>query len=114
MDIHVQLRLFVVHVFFVITTAWGQTSKLDITISTDNNFTISVSGQEWFCSGPIEGPAYILKFVTKPGRWLGSANGTLVLNGTYDSSGVDKLGAYSCIYFEYHSKPGWFQIHHIR
>ena len=95
----VQLRLFVV--FFVITTAWGQTNKLDITISADNSFTISVSGQEWFRSGPIE--------VRNEGKWLSSANGTLVLNGTYNSSGVDKLGAYSCIYFEYHSKPGWFQ-----
>ena len=50
----VQLRLFVV--FFVITTAWGQTSKLDITISADNSFTISVSGQEWFRSGPVTLP----------------------------------------------------------
>ena len=95
----IQLRLFVV--FFVITTAWGQTNKLDITISTDNSFTISVSGQEWFRSGPIE--------VRNEGRWLSSANGSLVLNGTYNSSGVDKLGAYSCIYFEYHSKSGWLQ-----
>ena len=40
------------------------------------------------------------------GRWLSSANSTLILNGTYNSLGMDKLGAYSCIYFEYHSKPG--------
>ena len=79
----IQLQFFVV--FFVITTAWGQTSKLDITISTDNSFAISVSGQEWFHSGPIE--------VRNEGRWLSSANGSLVLNGTYNSSGGDKLGA---------------------
>ena len=94
----IELRLFV---FFVITTAWGQTEKLDIIVSTDNSFKISVSRQEWFRSGPIE--------VRNEGRWLSSANGTLILNGTYNSSGGDKLGAYSCIYFEYHSKPGWFQ-----
>ena len=48
----IELRLFV---FFVITTAWGQTEKLDIIVSTDNSFKISVSRQEWFRSGPIEG-----------------------------------------------------------
>ena len=93
------LRLFVV--FFVITTAWGRTTKLDINISINNNFTISLSGQEWFRSGPIE--------VRNKGVWLSSANGSLVLAERYNSSGVDILGAYNYFYFEYHSKPGWFQ-----
>lgn len=93
------LRLCVV--LLVVSTAWGQTSKLEINISTDNSFTISVSGQEWFHSGPIE--------ARHKGKWLSSTNGSLILDGSYGSSGVDVLGKYDYFYFEYHSKPELFQ-----
>ena len=88
-------------VLLVVSTARGQASRLSINISTDNSFTINVSGQEWFRSGPIE--------VRNKGKWLSSSNGSLILNGTYASSGVDTLGPHNYMYFEYYSKPGRFQ-----
>ena len=88
-------------VVFFITTTRGQVSKLSINISTDNSFAISVSGQEWFRSGPVE--------VRNKGKWLSFNNGSLVLNGSYASSGVDLLGPYNYLYFEYYNKPGRFQ-----
>ena len=88
-------------VVFLITTTRGQVSKLSINISTDNSFAISVSGQEWFRSGPVE--------VRNKGKWLSFNNGSLVLNGSYASSGVDLLGPYNYLYFEYYNKPGRFQ-----
>ena len=82
-------------VLFFISTAWsvGQTSRLSISISTDNYFTVSVKGQEWFHSGPVE--------VRNRGRWLSPNNGSLMLKGNYSSFGVDILGTYNDLYFEY-------------
>ena len=42
--------------FILYSTAWsaGQASRLSISISPENNFTVSVKGQEWFHSGPVE------------------------------------------------------------
>ena len=72
-------------------------SRLSINISTDNSFTISLSGQQWFRSGPIA--------VRNKGRWLCPDNGSLILMENYTSSGVDILGTYRDMYFEYQGKP---------
>lgn len=88
-------------VLLALNLAWGQESRLSINISTDNNFTVAINGQEWFRSGPIE--------VRNKGKWLSSVDGSLILDGTYGSSGVDVLGTYSYMYFEYHDKPERFQ-----
>ena len=88
-------------VLLVVSTTRGQVSRLSIEISTDNSFTISVGGQEWFRSGPVE--------VRNKGKWLSFDNGSLVLNGTYATSGVDVLGPYNYMYFVYYDKPGRFQ-----
>ena len=93
------LQLFVV--CLVVSATRGQVSRLSINISTDNSFVISVSGQEWFRSGPVE--------VRNKGEWLSFNNGSLVLNESYGSSGVDMLGPYNYMYFEYYNKPGRFQ-----
>ena len=88
--------------FFISTassTAWsvGQASRLSINISADNNFTVSVKGQEWFHSGPIE--------VRNKGRWLSPNNGSLIFKRDYSSFGVDILGTYNDLYFEYQGEP---------
>ena len=93
------LQLFML--LFTISIAYGQESRLHISIATDNSFNISVSGQEWFRGGPIQ--------VRHREEWLSSADGSLQLNGSYGSSGVDALGKYSYSYFEYHDKPRVFQ-----
>ena len=90
------LQLFVV--LFVINATWGQASRLSINISTDNSFIISLSGQEWFRSGPVE--------VRNKGEWLRSSDNSLILNGSHASSGQDALGPYNYLYFEYYNKPG--------
>ena len=93
------LQLFLL--LFVVSTARGQESRLGISIATDNSFNISISGQQWFRSGPIQ--------VRHKGTWLSSSNGSLILNGSYGSSGVDALGKYDYFYFEYHNKPRLFR-----
>jgi len=95
----VALQLFVV--LCVINAARGQASRLSINISTDNSFIISVSGQEWFYSGPVE--------VRNKGEWLSFNDGSLILNGSFGSSGQDVLGSYNYLYFEYYNKPGWLR-----
>lgn len=87
--------------FLIVSTTRAQVSRLSINISTDNSFAISVSGQEWFRSGPVE--------VRNKGKWLSFDNASLILNGSYASSGVDILGPYNYMYFEYYNKPGRFQ-----
>ena len=95
------LQLFVL--LFVTITVRGQESRLGISIATDNSFNISISGQQWFRSGPVQ--------VRHKGTWLSSANGSLILTGnaSYVTSGADALGKYDYFYFEYHSKPRLFQ-----
>ena len=93
------LQLFVL--LFVIITVRGQENRLNISIASDNSFNISISGQQWFRSGPVQ--------VRHKGTWLSSADGSLILNGSSVSSGADALGIYDYFYFEYHSKPRLFQ-----
>ena len=56
---------------------------------------------KWFRNGPIQ--------VRHRETWLSSADGSLQLNGSYGSSGVDALGEYSYSYFEYHDKARLFR-----
>ena len=78
------------------------TSRLNITISSDNNFTIRVSGEEWFRSGPVK--------VRNGGSWLSSSDGTLALNYSHTSSAEDWLGKYYYHSFHYLDRSKQFRF----
>ena len=86
----------------VLHSAFGQEDKLSISISTDNSFNITVSGQQWFRSSPIK--------VRNKGAWLSSTDGSLIFNGTYATSGEDAIGTYQFMSFQYHDKSGEFRF----
>lgn len=90
------LQLFIALLVVCTCVTWGQVNRLEISISTDDSFNITVSGRQWFRSGPVK--------VRHKENWLSSADGSLILDGAYGSSGVDALGAYNYMYFEYHGK----------
>ena len=94
--------LVLVAISTMLHSASGQNDRLKMSISTDNSFNITVSGEQWFRSGPIK--------VRSKGAWLSSTDGSLVLNGTYANSGEDVIGTYLFWYCHYHDKPGGFQF----
>ena len=86
----------------VLHSTFGQDGRLSVDISTDNSFNITVSGQQWFRSGPIK--------VRNKEAWLSPADGSLILNGTYGFLGEDALGGYLYTYYEYRDKTAEFQF----
>ena len=96
-----QFKLLQLLLIFLITlqsVAW----RLNISIASDNNFTISVSGEQWFRSGPVK--------VRNGGAWLSSTDGTLILNYTHTSSAEDWLGKYYYHSFHYLDRSGEFRF----
>jgi len=77
-------------------------SRLNISIASDNNFTIRVSGEEWFRSGPVK--------VRNGGAWLSSTDGSLILNYTHTSSAEDWLGKYYYHSFHYLDRSKEFRF----
>ena len=91
-----------VAISLILHSTFGQADRLGIDISTDNSFNITMSGEQWFHSGPIK--------VRNKGAWLSSTDGSLILNGTYGTSGEDVIGTYQFMYFEYYDKSGEFRF----
>jgi len=90
-----------IFILLMLHSTFGQDRRLSIDISTDNSFNISVSGKQWFRSGPA------VK-VRNNGAWLNSTDGSLILNRTHNSSGEDILGAFHYTGYEYRDKSGEF------
>ena len=91
-----------VAISLILQSAFGQGDKLSISISTDNSFNITMSGEQWFRSGPIK--------VRNKGAWLSSTDGSMVLNGSYATSGEDVIGTYQFMFFHYYDKSGEFRF----
>lgn len=71
--------------------------RIGIDISTDNSFNITMSGKQWFRSGPTK--------VRNKGEWLSSTDGSLILrNETYVTTGEDIIGTYQLYSYGYHDK----------
>ena len=102
MEMRILVQLLVA-ISMMLHSAFGQNDRLSISISTDNRFNITVSGKQWFRSGPIK--------VRNKGAWLSSTDGSLILNGTYATTGEDVIGTYQFWQYQYHDKPaGEFQF----
>ena len=75
---------------------------LSINVTSDNNFTISVNGKEWFRSGPVQ--------VRYKGEWLSSIDGSLILGDSDIYPAEDWLGTYNYYGFHYHDRSGQFNF----
>ena len=95
--------LFLVAISMMLHSVFGQNDRLRISVSTDNSFNITVSGNQWFRSGPIK--------VRNEGAWLSPTDGSLVSNATYVNTGEDVIGTYQFWRYPYHDKStGKFQF----
>jgi len=83
-------------------TLQSVSSRLNVSIASDYNFTIRVSGEEWFRSGPVK--------VRNGGAWLSSTDGSLILNYTHTSSAEDWLGKYYYHSFHYLDRSKEFRF----
>ena len=92
----------VITILLVIQVVLGQEKKLSINVTSDNQFTISVSGKEWFHSGPVK--------ARNGGQWLSSEDGSLILGDTYTHSSEDRLGTYDYYRFNYHDSSKEFSF----
>ena len=81
----------------------GQEKKLSINVTSDNQLTISVKGSEvWFHSDLVK--------VRNNGKWLSSADGSLILGDTFINPSEDRLGAYDYYSFKYHDSSKEFSF----
>lgn len=67
---------------------------LSLTLYTDGRYELKVNDLTWLMSSPKT-------FLRSNGQLYVSSEKTLVLNGTYASSGQDQLGAYQSMMFDY-------------
>ena len=71
----------------------GQEQKLSVNFTSDNKFSIAVNGEEWFHTGPSK--------VRNNGKWLSTADASLVLVDKIVHSSEDRLGAFDYYGFHY-------------
>ena len=87
------MRLLII-TLLAIQVVLGQEKKLSINVTSDNQLTISVNSEVWFHSHLVK--------VRNNGKWLSTADGSLILGDTFMSPSEDRLGAYDYYSFKYH------------
>jgi len=95
------IKLLLSSLFFA-GVALAQNGQLQLRISTDGTFNVSIGGNGWFRSGPVK--------VRWQGKFLSTADGSLILNGSYGSSSTDRFGHYKYFGFDYQDKSGEFHF----
>ena len=95
------MRLLII-TLLAIHAVLGQDKKLNVNFTSDDKFTITVNNEEWFHSSPVK--------VRNNGKWLSSADGSLILGDSFVNPSEDSLGPYDYYSYTYHDSSKEFNF----